>query len=722
MVGTGYFDSLSSWLKKLLWNPYLKAIRNGITLTLPLVMAGCVAVLLANFPVAQYKDFMDGVFGPDWRAFCVHIADGTFSILSLIMLLTISYSLAEHSNSIDVKKDMNPAVVALVSLGSLIALVQPYQLAALEGEAPPGMGIPYFWLGIHGLFLSIIVAFASSLIFLRLKRISWLNISFYSEEADPAIAYAFSAMFPGMITIMLFALLKTLVGELGIDNIHQYIYDLLSSPFTQMGNTFGTAMFYIFVRHFFWFFGIHGSNLMEPVTTSIYVPAMEANMAAVAIGEAPPYVFTKTFFDAFLAMGGSGATICLILAVFIRNRRGSMFKISQLSLLPALFNINEMIMFGLPIVLNPIFLIPFLLVPLVLCATTYLAMIWGLVPYTTNVIDWTAPVFIGGYAATGSYAGALLQLFNILIGAMIYMPFVRIADRMKKESFNQAFKELMPGYAESIGNVDYVVTGEARALSRSLANDLAEAIPRKELSLEYQPQVDSLTGKIFGVEALLRWNHSHLGRIPPGLFITLAEEAGLIKPIGHWVLDEACSQLNKWRQSGLTDLTMSVNLSVHQLDDATLFDEIAACLNGYAIPSGLLEVEVTESAALGSGGGRNGILHRIHSLGVALAIDDFGMGHSSLVYLKQFPVDTIKIDRILSKDVTTSRHSAEIIFTISELCHSLKIHPLVEFVDNVEQLRALQNLGCTRIQGYLYSPPLPADKCEDFIRCGAPVY
>ncbi len=496
---------------------------------------------------------------------------------------------------------------------------------------------------------------------------------------------------------------------------------MLSAPFAKMGNTFETAMLYTLIRHFFWFFGIHGTNLMEPVTTSIYVPAMEANMAAVAEGLAPEFIFTKTFFDAFIAMGGSGATICLLLAIFISNRRGSMFKISQISLLPAIFNINEMIMFGLPIVLNPIFLLPFLGVPLVQCVISYLAMYWGLVPFTIQQIDWTAPAFIGGYAATGSYAGSVLQLFNMIVGAFIYLPFVRVAAAMKREAFNQAFRELMPGYAESIGSSDYVLTGEAKALSRSLTNDLSDALRRKELSLEYQPQVDSMTGKVFGVEALMRWNHPHLGRIPPGLFITLAEESGIIKSLGSFALEESCRQLDEWRKKGIKDVTMSVNLSLHQLDDRSIIEEIAERVRRYDIPEGLLEVEVTESAAL-SGGSKTDLLHQIHSLGVSLAIDDFGMGHSSLIYLKQFPVDTIKIDRILSKDVTTSRHSSEIIFTIAELCRSLGINSLVEFVDNVDQLKALQNLGCTRIQGYLYSPSLPADKCEDFIRKGAMVY
>ncbi len=721
-VGLGELNNrFSNIIKRLLWNPQLKAVRNGLTLTLPLVMAGCVAVLLANFPVEGYQRFMVDTFGPGWRNLNVHIADGTFSILSIIILLTISFSLAEHHNHVSLTSKVHPAIVALISLGCLISLIQPYTLASVSGDnPPPGLGLPYFWLGIHGLFISILVALVSANLFFRLSRIRWLNVSFFSEEADPSISAAFSAMFPGMLTIVFFAFLKYFSQEMGIESINQTVYDMLSAPFARMGNTFSTAMFYTFIRHLFWFFGIHGTNLLEPVTTSIYVPAMDENIAAIAVGLPPPNVFTKTFFDAFLAMGGSGATLCLLLCIFLFSRRGSMNRVAQLSVLPALFNINEIVMFGLPIVLNPVLLIPFLAMPLVQCVITYFAMTSGLVPYTIHVIDWTAPPFISGIAATGSYAGAVLQLVNLVVGIAVYLPFVRLAEAMKAEAFNQAFKELMPGYAESAGTDEHVLSGEAKALSASLTHDLSRAVERNELSLEYQPQVESTTGVVFGVEALMRWDHSHLGRIPPGLFITLAEDAGLIKQLGNWALEESCRQWADWRKAGV-DIVMSVNLSVRQLDDDAIVEEIRERVERFDIPKGRLEVEVTESAALG-GSSKSELLHRIHSLGVSLAIDDFGMGHSSLVYLKQFPVDTIKIDRVLSKDVTTNRFSSEIISTISELCRSLGIHTLVEYVDNVEQLKVLQGLGCTRIQGWLYSASLPPNTCLDFIRKGAPVY
>jgi PTS system, lactose/cellobiose family IIC component len=681
-------------------------------------MAGCAALLIANFPIAAYQDFMTDLFGYDWRMLSGHLVNGTLNILSLAILQTIAFSLAEYHNSVHQDNELNPAISALVSLACIITVTQPYTLITLvNGSAPPGAAIPFFWLGIHGLFLSIVVAFFSTLILLSLHRIHWLRISFYSEESDPIITHAFSGLLPGMLTIMLFALFKTVTVELNIPNLHQSVYDLLSVPFAKTGNTFETAILYTSARQLFWFFGIHGANLIEPITSSIYVPAMEANIEAIANGLEPGIIFTKPFFDVFTAMGGSGSTICLLLAIFIVRPRGSTYKIAFISLLPAIFNINETVMFGLPIVLSPVFLLPFMAVPVLQCIIAYLAMYFHLVPLTITEIGWTTPIFISGHAVTGSYSGVGLQLINLVVGIVIYLPFVRIVALMKRESFNRAFRELLTKYE----SFDHVLSSEAKTLSRSLISDLSDAIRRNELHLEYQPQVDSLTGKVFGVEALTRWNHHHLGYIPPGLFISLAEESGLIKSMGAWSLEVACRQWDKWRKSGIDDVTMSVNLSVLQLDDNAILDQIALQMRRYDIPKGMLEVEITESAALG-GDSKTELLHRIHALGASLAIDDFGMGHSSLVYLKHFPVDTLKIDRVLSRDITTSRHSEEIISTISELCRSLDIHCLVEYVDDIDQLKALQRLGCTRIQGYLYSSSLSAEKCEAFIRKGAPVY
>ena len=706
-------------MRTFLANPYLAAVRNGLTLTLPIVMAGSFAVLLNNLPIVWYQETMVRFWGEQWRSFGGYIWNGTFAVMSFFMIYTISQSIGERHNVDHPMQQINPAIVALIAFSCLMTLIQP---------ADEVFAIPYLWAGIHGLFLAIVVSLLASFIFLRLLHIPIFRISFYSEEADVSIPHAFNSLFPGLLTVLVFAALKACATAAGYPNIHQLVYDFLRNPFLKMGNTFLTSVIYNFVRHLFWFFGLHGSNILEPVTTELYISAMDANVAAFAAGAKPPFMFTKTFFDVFISMGGSGSTICMIIACLLYSRRGSFRKIAQLSLFPALFNINEMMIFGIPIVLNPIYLIPFIGTPLVLSMTTCLAMWSGLVPYTIQTVSWTTPILISGYAATNSYNGVVLQLVNIVIGVAIYLPFVKIGEREKSRQFEKAFVKLA---LLADGNIDASTAGaalvsrpdEAGALARSLVSDLESALEKKyQLYIEYQPQVNCYTGKVFGVEALIRWHHPHIGRVPPPVLIAIAEDVGLIKKIGLWTLDEACRQLKEWRAQGLLDLVMSVNLSVRQLEDPELPNHIMAVLEKYDLPPDHLEIEVTESVALAKETGFSKLLGEIHSRGVRLAIDDFGMGHSSLVYLKQFPVNTLKIDKVLSRDVLTKDGSAEIIMTIADLCRSLDVSMLVEYVETVEQLRKLKWLGAVSIQGYLFSRPLLPEACYNYICNGAKIY
>jgi EAL domain-containing protein (putative c-di-GMP-specific phosphodiesterase class I) len=255
-------------------------------------------------------------------------------------------------------------------------------------------------------------------------------------------------------------------------------------------------------------------------------------------------------------------------------------------------------------------------------------------------------------------------------------------------------------------------------LSRALANDLLLSLDRRELYLEYQPQVDCRDGRVCGVEALLRWKHERMGNVPPSLFIPLAEEAGFIKEIGLWVCNESCRQLRAWKDDGVDGVVMSFNLSVRQLDDPDLPEKIGSILRKWGVAPGEMKVEVTESTGLSSNMGHNVLLQDIKLTGLDIAIDDFGMGHTSLVYLKQFPVSTIKLDGSLVRDVTTSKISMDIISTISELCKSMGIQLLAEFVEAEAQAVKLKSLGCCTFQGYLYSPALDPVKCENAIRQG----
>jgi len=245
-----------------------------------------------------------------------------------------------------------------------------------------------------------------------------------------------------------------------------------------------------------------------------------------------------------------------------------------------------------------------------------------------------------------------------------------------------------------------------------LESALRRAIEREELVLFFQPQLDLASGAIVGAEALLRWRHPERGLVPPGVFIPLAEETGLILPIGDWALRAACSQQRRWRDAGLPLVPVSVNLSAHQFDDA-IVGTVARVLDECGIEPELLELELTETASMADADKSVALLAQLKSMGVRLAIDDFGTGFSNLNYLKRFPVDKLKLDQSFVADIMDSGDDLAISRAVIAMAHSLRLTVVAEGVETADQLALLAEHGCDMMQGYYFSRPVPA---EDFGR------
>ena len=241
-----------------------------------------------------------------------------------------------------------------------------------------------------------------------------------------------------------------------------------------------------------------------------------------------------------------------------------------------------------------------------------------------------------------------------------------------------------------------------------LEADLRKAIVRNELILHYQPQVDLATDQIVGVEALIRWQHPQLGMVSPVRFIPLAEETGLIGPIGDWVIRTAVAQNVAWQCAGYGQLRLSVNLSAYQFGQPELVESIAAVLQEHAMESHQLEIELTESMVMKDVDRAISVLRNLKALGVKLSIDDFGTGYSSLSYLKRFPIDELKIDQSFVQDIATNTDDAAIVLAIISLAHSLRLRVIAEGVETASQLDFLRQHGCDEMQGYHFSRPLPA--------------
>jgi diguanylate cyclase (GGDEF)-like protein len=253
-----------------------------------------------------------------------------------------------------------------------------------------------------------------------------------------------------------------------------------------------------------------------------------------------------------------------------------------------------------------------------------------------------------------------------------------------------------------------------------LENDLRHAVDRGELSMSYQPIVDLSDGRLFGMEALLRWNHTDLGQIPPNKFIPIAEESGLIIPMTNWILEETCKQIARWQklEPEYARLVVSVNISGKHMSNDELIDDVENALIESRIDPHSLKLEITESAAMENADHTIRILNQLKKVGVQLSIDDFGTGYSSLSYLHKLPFDTLKIDRSFVSAVDEKRQGSEILGTIVSLAKSLKKKVIAEGIETIAQLELLEELGCHYGQGYFMSKPLTVEKMDAALRDG----
>lgn len=298
----------------------------------------------------------------------------------------------------------------------------------------------------------------------------------------------------------------------------------------------------------------------------------------------------------------------------------------------------------------------------------------------------------------------------ITLLSFVFSPQQMLADLSKW------FRNLTP----TLGNKNKQVQNQNNNITghhiHDLAWDMAQCLEQDKFHLNYQPQIEIKTGNLLGVETLIRWNHPRLGPISPADFIPIAEKTGLIVPMGYWVLKQSCLQYKKWRTFGIPPFKLSVNLSLRQLQEENLVPQIKKILEQTQMNSQELALEVTESLMLQQPGEAIKRLNQLHELGLQIAIDDFGVGYSSLSYLKDLPLHTLKIDKSFLDDLLTREKNQVILQSIIELGHRLALNIVAEGVESQEQLDMLNNMDCDYGQGYLFSRPLGLREATAFFQ------
>lgn len=414
----GFMDKLSEKIMPLAnWlgdNRYLMVLRDSFMLAFPLTMFGSIIVVINNLPFFNddTKGILSNLLGNGQNA--------TMSIMTVFVTFGIGYYL---SQSYDVEGIFGGAVAF-----SSFLILTPFFMSTESGETVSGV-LSLDRLGAKGMFLGMIAAFVAAEIYCRVTKRGW-QIRM-PDGVPPAVTKSFAAMIPAILTLTVFLVINAVMVGAFNANLHDVIYDVIQKPLTGLGSSLPATLVSIFFIQFLWFFGLHGQIIVNSVMDPIWNTLMLDNLEAYKAGDTLPHIVTKPFMETFtVGLGGSGMTLAVVIILAFLMKKKQYTDIGRLALGPGIFNVNEPVIFGLPIVLNATIFIPWVLAPIVVTTLNYLVMAAGIVPAPTGVsVPWTVPIIASGVLATNSWLGGLLQVIDFLIVGMIWLPFLRALDK-----------------------------------------------------------------------------------------------------------------------------------------------------------------------------------------------------------------------------------------------------------------------------------------------------
>lgn len=408
-------ESLTPFAAKLGNNRYLTVLRDAFMLAFPLTMFGSIVVVLNNLPF--FSDNLKGTLGTLFG----NGQNATMSIMTVFVAFGIGYYLTKSY-------DEDGVFGGAVALASFLILT-PFNFATAEGVEIAG-ALTTDRLGAKGMFIGMFAAFLATEIYVRIKK---RGITINMPDGVPeAVSRSFSSLIPAIGTLTVFLLLNAGVVGLLNTNLHDIVYTFIQKPLTGLGSSLPATLLALFLTQMLWFFGLHGQVIINSVLDPIWQALSLENLEAFKAGQELPHIITKSFMDTFtVGLGGTGMTLMVVVLMAFVMKSQQMKEIGRLGIGPGIFNVNEPVIFGLPIVLNASVAIPWILTPLVVTTFNYFMMYSGIFPLTTGVIvPWTVPLFFSGMMATNSVMGGVLQLIDVVIVAAIWFPFLKVQDRL----------------------------------------------------------------------------------------------------------------------------------------------------------------------------------------------------------------------------------------------------------------------------------------------------
>ncbi|MGQ3904900.1 PTS cellobiose transporter subunit IIC [Mixta calida] len=425
---------------------HVLSVRDGIILNMPFMLIGSFFLIFAYLPIPAWASMMAGLFGDAWRDKLLYPVKATYDIMAIISSFGIAYRLAEKYRTID---PLTSGAMALVAF--IMTIPQHTLFAPVEGAAQQIVDgvIPMNLVGSQGLFVAIVISLMSTEIY---RFISGRNLVIHMPEGvPPAVAKSFLALIPGFCVLAVVLLLRLAVEASPFGDINTMISTIIGIPMHHVGGTLPGMIFSVILIGVLWTLGLHGDAIVLVFIQPVWLSNMTENLEAFQHNQPVPHIITQQFYDLWIAPGGTGALLGLVIFMLLRSRSMQMKQLGKIAAPGALFNISEPMVFGIPLVMNPWFFLPFILTPVVLVLVTWTAMSLGWVaPPAGIALPFTTPNFFSGYLATGGHiSGSVLQAVNLGISMVIYYPFFRAWDNLKRREEQEAISSAEKNAAES---------------------------------------------------------------------------------------------------------------------------------------------------------------------------------------------------------------------------------------------------------------------------------
>ncbi len=674
-------------------------IKVSLAMVIPILFIGSFTVMLNSFPILSYQEFLDTFLDGALRNIISVIQSTTVGILAIYITVALNISYTSQT-------EKNHRLV--FGFGSLIACLNGFAILIGMYTKDPDLSM----LSGQGVFSAMVAGIVGSILFRKFESMFKVNRMVFVDGADSEFNAALHVVLPFLCVSLCFAAANYLITVcFDVQSVQHLFMKAVDAIFIKMQRSYSSGLLFTSLTSVLWWFGIHGNNVLNQVAEDLFTAII------------PGQIVSKSFIDTFVNMGGTGCSIGLLIAMLAFGRRSSTRKLSRMAFLPGMFNISELLVFGFPVIYNPILIIPFILAPILCYTNAYILTQIGFMPQVTESVVWTVPALMSGYLATGSVRGVMVQIINIVIATACYSPFVIMYERRSLNEFASSMDVLLDVFMKSEENSQNVelieCEGNVGRFAKHMAMDLETSLSLyikdidsdkadSPIMVYYQPQYDD-SNNCIGAEALLRWEHKRCGLVYPPLSIKIARESGDLFVLESFIIERSIADAERLREHFGEKFMMTVNVTVSTFCDDRFVPLLQTLAERYRLKTGNICIEIKDEPELVTTKKIDVLIRKIRAFGFIFSLDGFSLGQSSIQYLQNNPFDIVKLDGELVSSILENDRTREILNSIVQMAKSLDCRVIGEYVETEDQKKVLEQIGCFIYQGYLFSPAVDID-------------